>query len=95
MCVNLAVLLALCTKTGLKVHSIQPTERASDVEVPLVALLGLVDLWIALATFILGGAQRRNYAGVHDTDFTQYQTVLLQVESTVAFFKMSFASFKR
>jgi hypothetical protein len=57
--------------------------------------LGLVHLWIALTTFVLGEAQSRNDAGVHDTDFTQYQTVLLQVESTVAFFKMSFAIFKR
>ncbi len=34
--------------------------------VPLVALLGLVHLWIALPLFVLGGTGRRDQGGIND-----------------------------
>lgn len=80
---------------GRRVDAVDQSERVinADVhlhaEIPLIALPGLVHLWIPLTTFVLGGTRCRNNAGIHNAAFAQHQAVLFQV--LVHFFEQHLA----
>ena len=55
------------------------TDMHLHTEIPLVALLGLVHLWIALSVFVFGGAGSGDQGGIDDRALLHGHALLLEV----------------